>query len=507
MSILDKKYVKFGLAIIYILAIVLTFYSRYSKHNLNLPVGCDEFGYLQMAKAVSNGRLFENHAERPFAAELILYLKNSRYGYKDYSHLIAPHAYHLDAGKKKIINQYPPGTGLLLSLLPWDSRKVLAPALYAFLLALFLLIAFKIGNGQITFFHLNFLAVAAYFFYDVSPLKGQFSYISSVAPTYGILLAAGYLLEVRPALSILLLGLASVFRIANAIFLIPFLILYAGMPRRTPGVWNSVWRKTAKAVVLFLAGGFWIYVAYVWILLGNPLSSTYSYFDRAASLKNIFHNMSFYFFKQNQWFILHIILLILIVIMSAFWKRSRKWVGAALAIAGLNYVYLLIHTVTIDYYPYASSILLLGILLFQLEQRIKLTNIAKAISVIGTLILGASIIFLLTKFSKQDFKASLQNQLKEYRDCFSGYDVVWAELRSGTIEYATGKASFRYLWGPDKVRADVIRWLKSHHYKQAIWVSDMDVSSQARVEEFLKSVPEPYVVKASPEFGKIIEIE
>ncbi len=83
-------------------------YQKYLGHHLRLPQGCDEFGYLNMAKAIEERELFGDHAKRPFFPELISHLQNKFPDEDSYRWMIAPHAYHLDPEKGKIINQYPP---------------------------------------------------------------------------------------------------------------------------------------------------------------------------------------------------------------------------------------------------------------------------------------------------------------------------------------------------------------------------------------------------------------
>ena len=102
-------------------------------HHLKLPQGCDEFGYLNMAKAIDEGELFTDHARRPFFTDLISHLQNLFQDENTYRWMIAPHAYHLDPEKKKIINQYPPGVGLVLSLLPLSLRQTFFPVVCFFL--------------------------------------------------------------------------------------------------------------------------------------------------------------------------------------------------------------------------------------------------------------------------------------------------------------------------------------------------------------------------------------
>ncbi|MGB9005422.1 MAG: hypothetical protein WCB96_06855 [Candidatus Aminicenantales bacterium] len=461
-----------------------------------------------MAKAISNGRLFQSHTERPFDKELISYLRNSRYDYREYAHLIGPHAYHLDAKKFKIINQYPPGTGLLLSIFPFDKRQIVFPVVNAFILIFCMLIAFKIKNSEISFYDLNLLVLIALIFFNTFALKDNFFWVNSIGPTYGILLAAGYLLDKKPGLSILFLGLSTIFRIANAILFIPFFIIYALKEGLSKFSLKDVLLKPGRASFLFLGGGLWFYLVYVWILLGNPFASTYSYIDQAYTfqIKNIFGNAAFYFSFQNKWFLLHISILFLIVVMRVFWKIPGKWIFISLGLAVFNYVFYLLHEVKIFYYPFASSIVILGILLCQFEEKTKKKEFSKIINIIGILAMLLSLNSSIREFPRQSLRKNFYDKVKIYTDRFSAYDVIWAELRSGTIEYTTGKASFRYQWGPQNVRDDVMRWLKSHGYRQAVWVSDLDMTIQENIEKDLLGVPLEYKVITSHEFGKLIEI-
>ena len=97
-------------------------------------------------------------------------------------------------------------------------------------------------------------------------------------------------------------------------------------------------------------------------------------------------------------------------------------------------------------------------------------------------------------------------QIQTYKDCFSEYDVVWAQLHSGTVEYATGKASFRYQWGPEQVRNDILVWLRNKGYRQAIWTSDLDSTYEDSVKNALKNIPLDYSIKTCAAFGTVIEI-
>lgn len=150
---------------------VMLFYTEFEKHHRDLPAGCDEFGYLNMAKAITQNKLFKNHAERPFDKELLDYLRNTYPNPEDYTHLIAPHAYHYDAKASRVINQYPPGTSLLLSVFPINSRKPIFPAMCTFLLIMFILMVFKINLRAISMFNLGIMVIILSFFLFLFSVK------------------------------------------------------------------------------------------------------------------------------------------------------------------------------------------------------------------------------------------------------------------------------------------------------------------------------------------------
>src|SRR5512136_1078903 len=93
-SAMVEKYLKYPVLVLYATAIVCAFYVRYSGFHLKLPDGCDEFGYLNIAKAASEGKLFKDHAERPFDKGMLEYLKRSPHEYSSYEYMICPHAYY-----------------------------------------------------------------------------------------------------------------------------------------------------------------------------------------------------------------------------------------------------------------------------------------------------------------------------------------------------------------------------------------------------------------------------
>lgn len=515
-----EKYFKYPVLILYTIVLMSLFYTEYSNRLTQLPAGCDEFGYMNIAKAFSQGTLFKDHAERPFDKGLLEYLRHSSFDYGSYEYLICPHAYYLHKGMFRITNLYPPGTGMVLSVLPFDKRKTASPAVFALLLVFFLIFAFTIKSGKLSFLAINMTAVVAVIAFMSSCFSRGFTNydtVNSVAPSFGILLAAGYLLDKKPGIAIALLGTSVLFRIANIIFIVPFMFIYLGKGISLAGYFSKdTMIKAIKAVGLFLAGGAGLYFLYVWARFGNPFSPTYPYAaSEAASglalFKNIPEGLSYYISFRGRWFMSHVLILVLMAWMGIFKKMPVKWIIIALIISLYNICFYLIHPNRTDYYLYGSAMIIGGILLTYVEAYLRNTlKAGRIVNYAGIMVIGGAALFSALRFPRQDFRQQFNDQIRAYNDCFSGYDVVWANDRSGTVEYATGKAAFRYQWaaGADNTRKAVMSWLYEHGYRQAIWESDLEKGflDTVDVEAELKSISIDYTVKKCLDFGTVIEV-
>jgi len=346
---------------------------------------------------------------------------------------------------------------------------------------------------------------------------GCYKWVNSQAPTLGILLAAGYLLDRKPGLSIALVGTSALFRYVNVILFVPFLFIYLWRGFR---IGNYLSKETivrlVKAAVFLLAGGLVFYYLYLWGLLGSPFLQTYPddyvKLTLVSPINEIPGNIRFHVNFSNPWYLFHSGILGLMVFMGLFKKMPVKWIVVSLAIALFNYCYFFIHRIlgpTEQRYVYASGMIIAGIFLRYAEEYLHGTaRLRRIINGAGVLLVLAAIVFSAVRFPRQDRHKLFYDQIKAYNDCFSGYDVVWSELRSGTVEYATGKAAFRFQWGPRKTRDEVMSWLHEHGYRQAIWVSDMEKGflDTVDVEKELKSIPVDYTVKTCPAFGTVIEV-
>ncbi|HEY8205484.1 MAG TPA: hypothetical protein VIF81_12200 [Pyrinomonadaceae bacterium] len=88
---------------------------------------CDQFGYLRMAKeirsAVAERRSPQFKLESPQTRELIEFMKSRNVPLPQWEEMVAPHAHHYFPRSDAVAVQYPPGTGLALSIFP-EGRAV-----------------------------------------------------------------------------------------------------------------------------------------------------------------------------------------------------------------------------------------------------------------------------------------------------------------------------------------------------------------------------------------------
>jgi len=81
--------------------------------------GCDSFGYARQAQLFRKSNNFFSALDTSINTDvqsvLIDWGKNTSIKYKDWYQMVAPHAHHFRNNSQKVILQYPPGTGWLLS--------------------------------------------------------------------------------------------------------------------------------------------------------------------------------------------------------------------------------------------------------------------------------------------------------------------------------------------------------------------------------------------------------
>lgn len=472
---------------------------KFAHTHEEMPVGCDEFGYLNLAKHFDEGKL----TDRSYLPELLTHLRASGITEPELSWMVTPHAYHVLPGTNKVINQYPPGTSYILSLLPYDWRNLLFPLLVMFSFILIPALALRFTRIKewnlfdVLFPVLLFLVTVS------SPFTTELSRVNSLAVTFGLLLAAGMVLIKKPFLACFLIALTVNFRIVNLLMLVPailFLPLTAHLNKK----------ENLQNFKMLFQAGILILLAiipllyYNYSLTGNPIASTYSVVDTAINgIEGVSSNILFYFNTNQHWFILHLIAILTIILFCYLKKISWTLVLKLIAFPLVNYIFFFWHKVTMDYYPYASAMILTGVIC-GLSVNLNFRNkFSLAIPTVGIALAFVVLISGYRKFHKNEHLTF--NDAKAKYASLCNYDIVWGDLLSGTTEYVCGNNGFRYTVTTPRARIRAIRFLHDKNFKQVILLDDVPLKSELIIEE-LKTEGILFIEKNDRRSGRLLEI-
>ncbi len=489
-------------------ALVWTSLWRFKGDREHLPAGCDEFGYLYQADAITRARLFCDHTHRPFLKDLVAHLDTLTDDPDHYRWTLAPHAYTYDPGTEKIVNQYPPGAALLLSCLPRDWRGVLYPALVIGPLCLLPLLLWRRKGLDLLGSGLVMLCVPALCIW-LDPMNSQLRMLGSVGPTFAILVLAGMVIRKSPHIALVLLATSCLFRVANVwlmpIFALPLLFKEYFEDGRRTGLRTLVVRGLGSLRTAFTWGLGWL-LLYQWLLLGNPLKSPYGSADKAlANWDGFCTNLSFYLgFRNECWFGTHLVLLGLVALLFYAGRCRRTWLLWALLLCLWNYAFFLVHEVRIQYYVYAPAAVLTGLVISRIEflntRRRQLLAGAVSIALI------ALVIALNLRKAPDVPTATLRARIDVFERDLAQADVVWADHYSGTVEYSIGKAGMRIMWAQRDLSHQIMRWLAAKGYTQAILQDDPGCNAEM-VMDSVNTSGLTFRVEETPMFGRILWIE
>lgn len=468
------------------LAFTLNFASSHNK----VPIGCDEYGYLYLSEALSQGNTFKEHTERPYLKPLLQAFDSNHIFRGAYSYMIAPLAYYLRDDSNEIINMYHPGTSWLLHFIDLNYRKYAFPLLVILMLApLFYLI--QKSKDKFNYSDILLLILLLLMFMPFSVLRTEFTRVNSLAPTFGLLLLAGYFLSRNQILSIFFIGLSANFRFGNVLLIWPIaaLFFYQYLSRK-----NNSKQLFYKIIILGISSLLALspYFYYVTQLLGSPLKSTYSSIDTKFASAPI--NLNFYLQLSSQWLWLHIVGLALILWLYTKKLVSVQTITALMALILFNYVFYSYKQITMNYYPYASFFILFGTVL-QAAKNFELKNSYQ--KPIKYLFLGLFIALAFAgaiEFSKHNTPTF--QEAKEKYEALKPYQIVWCDLLSGTTEYACGNSGFMFNRGTLDARKVAYQFFYQNGYSQVFVLTDLPLTPDAIAKE-LNDAKIPYRVEQS----------
>lgn len=481
-------------------------YFKFHKQNERLPVGCDEFGYLNMSKAFGEQNFFNDHAPRPFFKNLVDTLQQENIPELEYKWMLTPHAYHFSAQTKgKVINQYPPATSFVLSLIPFEFRKISFPFLTLFLT---FLIPFLIAYFSLSIKNYKIVLALSVLVVLISltvPFKSSLSMVNSLALTFGLFIVIGLTAKEQKFIALFCIVLAANFRIVNLLMIVPlsFYFLPEFINYLTTKKWMPLFKLVLKTLIVAVLG-IAPYLIYVTLLLGNPLIPTYPSHDTAfINTNDLISNVLFYINLNDSWFRLHLICVSILLIQVKYKQLSFKEFWLLMAFPIFNYLFFIFHKMQINYYPFASSFILIGAIIYYFSKSKLIFFEKKAFIFIPLLLSSIMLIDGMSRYFRKEH-TTFDNALKTYQSVCN-YDVVWGEMYSGTAEYVCNNNGFKYVFGSKKARSIAFKYLKNNNYSQVIICDDVLLSTQEIVDE-LNNLSLPHKTIEDSVLGKLIVI-
>ena len=267
--------IRFNLCLLVCLALLLWLhYDTYRAHNkaVEFAYACDDFGYLRQARLFQQNGLIGglNTANTDENTIYLIGKLQSLAEPSSWAHMVGPHCHNYKSQTDHVIIQYPPLTGLLLSLFAEGAQARLDLALIGVILIGFL--ALTAINSRGATVPLLATALGAFLFLGLKRYGWSWSIMGSTL----LLTFLGYLTvrtsnaligrwqRVAEFLLGLVLGLSVGFRIANLLLLSGFVAILGVELIRRPCF------RTAMAV--FAPGWFSITMMDVTMVL-NPITS------------------------------------------------------------------------------------------------------------------------------------------------------------------------------------------------------------------------------------------
>ncbi|MCO6500413.1 MAG: hypothetical protein J5I47_08570 [Vicingus serpentipes] len=497
MKISRNRYIIYALLLSVLFA--LGTYYKYASHHELLPVGCDEFGYMNMAKAFDKGNVFEDHAPRPFLKGLINKLDQEGISKHEYIWMLIPHAYHIPFNTK-VINQYPPGTSYVLSWVPIELRKKSFPGLvilFTFLLPFLLLIKYTKARP---FELLILLSLFVLILSLSTPFNTELARINSLALTFGLLIGAGAVAKKNPLVALFCIVLSANFRVVNLLMLFPLILFFI------PIIWQFIKIKKWRGLIVFIAKSIGVfllafspYLIYSFNLLGNPLIPTHPIHDTAFGGLT-----SFYFSFDEHWFRVHLLIITLLAVLLFFKKITLKEFLIWILFPVVNYLFFSFHKIQMSYYPFASFFILLGGFIYEISTT-QLIKQPKNIFLILPLFISLVVCMDgVNRFSRKEHISFKESNTIYQPLC--EYDVVWGEMLSGTAEYACNNNGFKYNYGTPAAREITYRYLIENNYSQAILCDD-SIKKKESIKKELISFGIKFQEKGFKGLGKVFIIK
>ena len=459
----DLPLLVFRVALLMALAISTVFAVWHTVIQGEFAQAADRFGYLQMAADVRRGgapgagpRFTFDSAQ----SRLMLDFLRARGLPLDNAGAAGPNAYHYVAATDQIICQYPPGVGLMLSLLP-EGRAVVSwrCAAIALLAGLGVWSCLRTGAEGGTLLAAAVMALAAMCGMLIVVLAVSYSVDMLILPLTAAAAAAwgsrrpGWAGWILVLLAGAALGWAVVVRLSAALFLPGFLVLAWSAGRGTSGVRRGAGR--VAALLGAFGAGVLPLLFHQRALTGSWFHSTYTPQDASAPAWScIGGNLAYYFAGSGSdliWFLFAGAAALGVGIVAT--RKSPAWAGALPGIGAMLLWFLIptayfaAHKVVTPYYQFPTLFMsLLAMALILRQSGAAAQGSGDALVRTGAWILAALLlarVMLLPWPSPELERLSAQPDTTPPAALRDGRAWILADRLSGTLWYYDGIPSLR----------------------------------------------------------------
>ena len=419
------------------------------------PFGCDPFGYLRQANLFEKNGLKDGLSTEIKTLDSSL-LTNIAAQINDdatsWSEMIAPHCHHYDTTSQKIITQYPPGTGYVLSLMP-KGKELQALTVLVVLSILLLYVATNVAVLSFTYYLISTIS----FYIAISSVL-KFQTVSYSIPVTvllltcitGLLFLIKFEIKLKNILVIFAIGALSGLlvnvRIAS-LMLLPMILFMMYVDQYS-------YRPNKRLALLSTIGCLGLLVSISPLLIANKINaggyfkSTYGVSDTQFVLDGLlfFKNLNYYLFENaSSLFLVFTIAVIVFQTLRA--KDSVKQTGLIVFLI-VNILFFCIKPIAIDYYllPVIFFCFSCGMILFAkniaIKNNFQNSNIEKATLIIFCLALG--FIFYAEKIKNTSI---VDTGAKAPAILLDKNAIVYADDSGGVLYSSLGKYSAKIVFG------------------------------------------------------------
>lgn len=466
-----------------IVAASLLMWATRAQFNLS-AFGCDPFGYARQAELFREHGLlkgFDTRIDTVETRELIQVAKSVTDNPFFWAHGVAPHCHHYEESSQRVILQYPPGTGLLLSAFPEPVAMaywVIIGCTLATVVFVILTVRFRPTPASMLSALLALGLVCWLITQPGATASPSIPFSIFLCPVIALLAFIAFPTDGRSSRKVaalvfgLLCGLLLAVRYAN-LFLLVGLAVQIGLSTR---IWVGGQARRHFAAIGWAAAGFALtgpaiilYATYV--NTGSVFVTTYGGGDTnppVISVSLILQNLRFYL---GNWYGTPPV-----VIAFGFlaWRAFSKPDGRGLCVPGLatagalvsllvSIAYFLTHDIAIEYYLIPASVL--AVCLIAIDSQINSPSRGEEKGAIRgwKSVVLASMLFVLARGALVE---PYRPVVKLPEEVFGERTIVWADHSSGTSTYYLGKVAAVIAFIDPGLREDMVRALAHRGWTQ-----------------------------------------